>query len=64
MTAEVYGSGVYLVIKANGLEELAAKVDEYCRKGYAPHGSMTVLAGVNLKPTEYLQVVFKPPSDG
>ncbi len=64
MTAEVFGSGAYLVVKADGLTELATKVDEYCQKGYAPHGSMAVLAGVNLKPTEYLQVVYKPPGSG
>ena len=59
MSVEVYGSRAYLVIKADSLEELAAKVDEYCQEGYAPHGSMAVLPGVNLRPTEYLQVVCK-----
>ncbi len=60
MTVEVYGSGAYVVMKADGLGELASKVDEYCQQGYAPHGSMTVLAGANLKPTQYLQALYRP----
>ncbi len=64
MTIEVHGSGSYLVIRGDGLDELAAKVDEYCQQGYAPHGSLTVMAGANLKPTQYLQAVFKPAGGG
>ena len=62
MSVEKVGEGAYVIIRSDGLEELAESVDELMSNGYRPWQSMQVIPGANLRPTEYLQVVVKADS--
>ena len=60
MALETFGEGAYVVVRSDGLGELAGKVDEYVQQGYRPFESLQVIPGANLRPTEFIQVVVKP----
>lgn len=59
MSVERVGEGAYVIIRSDGLEELAQSVDEMMTQGYLPWQSLQVIPGANLRPTEYVQVVIK-----
>ena len=59
MGVETFGTGAYVVVRSDGLQELADKVDEYVQQGYQPFQTLQVIPGVNLRPTEFIQVVVR-----
>lgn len=63
MAVECFGEGAYVVVRSDGLGELADTVDEYMQKGFRPAAALHVVPGANLRPTEYLQVVIRDPGE-